>query len=142
MENAKDHFKEVYDLTRKIKRDKTFIIDLFKPYITNEKLNEILTLFDHFIEFFDVSSDMISFSCSKLRELIGPSFDLSKAKTLINLRFDFKDEEKKDALASCKDILDNFVCENGDSSTELLKLVGRQCITSKQIKLHVCDFCL
>ena len=52
---------------------------------------------------------MISSSCLTIREYIGPSFSLSTAKAMINLRVDFNRDEKKDAIAQCKDVLDKYV---------------------------------
>ncbi len=123
-DNAKQLFKEVGDIIYQMKKDKFEISNAYKEFIPKDKLDEELMFFDHLIEFLDVSSTMISFSCSKLRKFLGPSFSLSTAKMLINLRFDLEEEDKKEALVSCKEVLDNFTNDD-EHSKQLIQLVGK-----------------
>jgi hypothetical protein len=89
-------------------------LDAFKDVAGENLTKETLKIIDDFLNFLDVSPDMISLSCSKIREFNGPQFTISTVKALINLRCDLNKDEKNEAINSCKIILDNFA--NDESS--------------------------
>lgn len=132
LENAKTLYKEVDDLIRKIKKDKTTIINSYKDYIAKAKIDEITVFFDHLNEFLEVSSDMISFSCSKIREKLGPVFTLKFAKSFIDMRSDLDSNEKADAVNSCKDIIDNFKEMDNENVKEICDILGSNNLVSKK----------
>lgn len=100
--------KKIEDLTKKIRTDKQEILEAFEEVAGENLVKETLKILDDFLDFLDVSTEMIGLSCSKIREYNGPQFTISTVKALINLRCDFNKEEKNDAINSCKIILDNF----------------------------------
>lgn len=109
--------KKIEDLTSKIRNDKSEILDAFKEVAGENLTQETLKILDDFINFLEISPDMISLSCSKIREFNGPQFSISTVKALINLRCDLSKEEKNDAINSCKIVLDNFSHEEGATSS-------------------------
>ena len=100
--------KQITDLTTKLKDDINFLISTFEQFIGRNTAEINLKILNDFLDFLDVSVLTISMSCSKLREFNGPAFTLTTAKALINLRCDFSSDEKKEAIDSCKDILDHL----------------------------------
>ena len=105
--------KKVEDLRDKIKYDKGLITETFESVVGKNLTEANLKILSDIGDFLEVSSYMISSSCLTLREYIGPSFTLSTAKAIINLRCDFTSDEKKDAIAQCKDVLEKYV-DNGN----------------------------
>ncbi len=100
--------KKINELTDKLKEDITFLTDTFEQFIGRNTAEINIKILGDFMDFLDCSVLTISMSCSKLREYNGPAFNLQTAKALINLRVDFSSEEKKEAIESCKDILDHI----------------------------------
>jgi hypothetical protein len=113
---ANKKVKKIDELVNKLKNDKEqFILSYQRPlgeYLTRETLK----ILDDFMDFLEVSPEMISISCSKLREFNGPSFTVATAKALINLRCDLSKDEKNEAISTCKQILDNF-SQGGNSKS-------------------------
>ena len=100
--------KKHNQLTDKIKNDINLLLSNFEESIGRNTAEINLKILYDFLEFLDVSVMTISMSCSKLREFNGPAFTLTTAKSLINLRVDFTSEEKKEAIETCKDILEHL----------------------------------
>jgi hypothetical protein len=123
---------EINDLRKKLKYDKILIRNFYKEKIGEENINEIITGMDSILEFLESSSDMISLSCKSLIEYSGNSFNLEYAKVLINLRRDFDSEEKKGALESCKEVIDNFKDDSSDKATRNLFEYVNQIIQIKK----------
>ena len=101
--------KKVEDLRDKIKNDQGLLNETYEPVVGKNLTQANLKILSDIYDFLEISSYMISSSCLTIREYIGPSFSLSTAKAMINLRVDFNRDEKKDAIAQCKDVLDKYV---------------------------------
>lgn len=113
---ASKKIKKIDDLTKKIKNDEEELFEAFKDVAGENLTKETLKILDDFLNFLDVSPDMISLSCSKIREFNGPQFTISTVKALINLRCDLTKEEKTEAINSCKIILDNYANDENDQN--------------------------
>ncbi len=100
--------KKVEDLIQKLQYDKGILSETFEPVVGPNLTEANLKILSDIKDFLEVSSYMISSSCLTLREYIGPSFSISTAKAIINLRCDFTSDEKKDAIAQCKDVLEKY----------------------------------
>ena len=100
--------KNKEDLIKKIEYDKGLLSETFEPVVGPNLTQANLKILSDIKDFLEISSYMISSSCLTLREYIGPSFSISTAKAIINLRCDFTSDEKKDAIAQCKDVLENY----------------------------------
>ena len=110
--NAHKKVKDVNDLINKLKEDKEVIIETFES-VVGENLTEVnVKILNDIIDFLEAGPSLISSPCVTLREQMGVSFTLSTAKTLVNLRSDFSKDEKKEAIALCKDVLDEYVDNN------------------------------
>ncbi len=114
---AHKNVKRLADLIDKLQSDKETINGAYQRVLGEFLTLETLKIIDDFIDFLDVSSDMISVSCTKLREFNGPSFTLNTCKALINLRVDLTKEEKNDAISTCKEIFLNFPREDGSKKS-------------------------
>jgi hypothetical protein len=129
--------KKIEDLTNKIRNDKNEILDAFKDVAGENLTQETLKILDDFINFLEISPEMISLSCSKIREFNGPQFSISTVKALINLRCDLSKEEKNDAINSCKIVLDNFSHEEKPTSnknSEFLENLEREINIKEQLE--------
>ena len=51
---------------------------------------------------------MIPSSCHTLRTYCGPTFNIRMVMALLQLRSDFNDQDREDAIKSCQDVLDNY----------------------------------
>jgi len=119
--------KKINDLTDKLKNDINFLLTNFEQSIGKNTAEINLKILYDFLEFLDVSVMTISMSCSKLREFNGPAFTLQTAKSLINLRVDFSSEEKKEAIESCKDILEHLnksTTKKKGTGNSMLEMLG------------------
>ena len=105
---ANKKIKKIEDLKQKLTKDKESLLNFFEAQIGKNATEETLRILDEFIAFINSESDFIVFSCKTLREFCGPSFKLSTAKALINLRVDFDKQTKADSIASCKSMLDKM----------------------------------
>jgi len=54
-----------------------------------------------------------------IKQYNGPIFNLIKAKALIKLRRDFKEEDLTDGVEQCKEVLDNYQEEKKDESDSM-----------------------
>lgn len=111
---------DIKNLRKKIKADKILMKNSFDEKIGEENTEEILKNLTCLLEFLESSADMISLSCHSLIESTGKSFNIDIAEILINLRNDFDAEEKKSALESCKEVIDNFKDDSNDNVTKHL----------------------
>ena len=100
--------KPVKELKQKIKNDNGLLKETYEPVVGPNLTKSTLKIMDDIHDFLDVSSYMISSSCLTLRQYIGNSFTISTVKALIKLRSDFSAEEKDDAIAQCKEVLENY----------------------------------
>jgi hypothetical protein len=128
--------KKVEDLTNKLRSDKECIIAAYTNLVGEFVTLETLKILDDFLDFLDVSSYMISVSCTKLREFNGPSFTLNTCKALINLRCDMTKEEKNEAIATCKEILQNFTksADEKEKSNGFLKNLENDILEEEKIQ--------
>ena len=100
--------KSVIELKQKIKNDTSILTETYEPVVGQNLTKSTLKIMDDIHDFLDVSSYMISSSCLTLRQYIGNSFSVSTVKALIKLRSDFTSEEKDDAIAQCKEVLESY----------------------------------
>lgn len=101
----------IENLILKIKEDK----DKFKSsfdMLGEFQFNENVVLLDSILEFLTTNLDMLSFACANIKAKIEHAFNINTAKALINLRSDFKEIEKKEALLTCKDYLETYDKKN------------------------------
>ena len=98
----------VEQIKEKIKADIGLLSETYEGLVGKNLTLATIKILNDIHDFLDVSPYMISSSCLTLREYIGPTFNLSKAKALIKLRTDFKDEDKDDGVQQCKEVLDNY----------------------------------
>ena len=104
----------VDQLKAKIKSDYSMISETYEGLVGKNLTEATIRILTDIHDFFDVSPYMISSSCLTLRQYIGPSFNLAKAKALIKLRTDFQEEDMTDGIAQCKEVLDNYQEEKKD----------------------------
>lgn len=109
--------KKVEDLREKIRFDKGLLNETYEPVVGKNLTQANLKILGDIYDFLEISSYMISSSCLTIREYIGPSFSLSTAKAMINLRVDFSRDEKKDAINQCKEVLDKYVDKGTKNNT-------------------------
>ena len=100
--------KPIIELKQKIKNDIAILTETYEPVVGPNLTKSTLKIMDDIHDFLDVSSYMISSSCLTLRQYIGNSFTVSTVKALIKIRSDFSNEEKNEAIAQCKDVLENY----------------------------------
>lgn len=92
-------------IIEKMKKDQTKINDVCFGIFGENLTREALKAIDNILEFLEVDTDFIGVSCSKLDKVKG--FNLTTAKMLIELRTDLSKDQKRDALKTCKEILQN-----------------------------------
>ena len=109
----------VEQIKEKLKTDIGLISETYEGLVGKNLTIATIKILNDIHDFLDVSNYMISSSCLTLREYIGPTFDLSKAKALIKLRTDFNDEDKNDAIEQCREVLEKYQ-ENRKEDTESL----------------------
>ena len=95
-------------IKEKIKNDYALISETYEGLVGKNLTESTIRILNDIHDFLDVSPYMISTSCLTLRQYIGPTFNLAKAKALIKLRTDFKEEDLTDGVDQCKEILDNY----------------------------------
>ena len=114
--NAHKKAKDVNDLVTKIKEDKDVMKETFED-VVGDNLTEVnVKILNDIVDFLEAGPALITSPCLVLREQMGMTFTLSTAKTLVNLRSDFTKDEKKEAIALCKDVLDEYVDNNNNNS--------------------------
>ena len=98
----------VEQIKEKLKTDISLLTETYEGLVGKHLTNATIKILNDIHDFLDVSPYMISSSCLTLRQYIGPTFNLSKAKALIKLRTDFKDEDINEGIEECKDVLNNY----------------------------------
>jgi len=106
--SAHKKVKKLSDITDKLKNDKCIISAAYELFLGKNATLESVKIIDDFLDFLETSPDMMSISCSKLRQLHGNAFSTSTAKALINLRVDLSAAEKKEAIDTCKEFLEKL----------------------------------
>ena len=82
----------VDQIKEKIKNEHSLISETCEGLVEKNLTESTIRILSDISDFLDVSPYMIS-SCLTLRQYIGPTFNLTKAKALIKLRTDFKEED-------------------------------------------------
>ena len=109
----------VEQIKEKIKNDHSLISETYEGLVGKNLTESTIRILSDIRDFLDVSPYMISSSCLTLRQYIGPSFNLAKAKALIKLRTDFKEEDLADGVEQCKEVLDNYQEEKKDEADSM-----------------------
>lgn len=109
--------KNVDQLTNKINTDKELLFETFEPVVGKNLTQSNMKILSDIHDFLEISLYMISSSCYIIREYVGSSFNLNMVKALINLRCDFSNKEKKEAIAECKEVLEKFVDKTMEKGT-------------------------
>ena len=109
----------VEQIKEKIKNDHSLISETYEGLVGKNLTESTIRILSDIRDFLDVSPYMISSSCLTLRQYIGPSFNLAKAKALIKLRTDFKEEDLADGVEQCKEVLDNYQEEKKDEADSI-----------------------
>ena len=109
----------VDQIKSKIKNDYSLISETYEGLVGKNLTEATIRILTDIHDFLDVSPYMISSSCLTLRQYIGPTFNLAKAKALIKLRTDFKEEDLSDGVDQCKEVLDNYHEEKKDEADSM-----------------------
>lgn len=108
--------KTLDELTKKIKDDIKFLNAVFSEKLGENTIKENTKNLEKFLEFLETPVDMISFSCYSLREFNGPTCNFDMIKALIELRIDLNSADKKGALQTCREVLENYKEDDSDPS--------------------------
>ena len=109
----------VDQIKSKLKNDYSLISETYEGLVGKNLTESTIRILNDIRDFLDVSPYMISSSCLTLRQYIGPTFNLAKAKALIKLRTDFKEEDLTDGVDQCKEVLDNYHEEKKDEADSM-----------------------
>ena len=109
-------------LKEKIKNDIDIINNAFNEVIGSKIIIKIL--YD-LLDFLNSNLNDISTSCFQLKKYIGSSFNLETLQNLINLRTDFNEQEKNEAIEKCKVLLDKNV-ENKNPNLSYFNIIERE----------------
>ena len=109
----------VEKIKAKIKSDYSMVSETYEGLVGKNLTESTIRILTDIHDFLDVSPYMISSSCLTLRQYVGPTFNLAKAKALIKLRTDFKEEDLNDGIDQCKDVLDNYQEEKKDEADSM-----------------------
>lgn len=112
--NASMKKETIEDLRNKLEKDRQTFIESFVTLGKNQ-LEEETRIIEILREFLSSNIDMISFSCSNIKQKSSKNFNIKTAKMLINLRSDWSSSEKKEAIECCKEVLDKFESKAGDN---------------------------
>lgn len=99
--------KTIKDLIEKLEKDRQSFLDSF-TMIGSNQLDEETRILSLIKDFLSADLEMLSFSCSNIKQKAVKVFTMKIAESLIKLRSDWSSDEKKDANNTCKEILDNF----------------------------------
>ncbi|MCQ2818954.1 MAG: PH domain-containing protein [archaeon] len=98
----------IEELSSKIQYDKeVFVNYLFEDQMGKQKANKSFQVFDDICEYIKANMDLISYNCVSLRNSIGDVFEFNFAKALLLFKFNFSQEDKKNALMKFKEVLQN-----------------------------------
>ena len=75
--------------------------------MANRTLNMGIEVLDDLVSFFECSPAFISVPCEKLRRTQGANFNKKIVTALMSLR-DMDKNDKKEAIAMCYDIIENY----------------------------------
>jgi HKD family nuclease len=101
--------KKAPDAIQKLKDDREVIEHRFlQQQMSHRVLKGGVEVLEDMTTFFECSVDFISMPCEKLRRTQGKNFNFKKVTTLMTLRYDLTKTEVQQALAICKDVLDNY----------------------------------
>jgi len=67
-----------------------------------------IEVLDDLVSFFECSPAFISVPCEKLRRTQGPNFNKKIVNALMSLRSEMDKNDKKEALATCYDIIETY----------------------------------
>lgn len=108
--------KTLEELTKKIKEDINFLNAVFSEKLGENTIKENTKNLEKFLEFLETPVDMISFSCYSLRECNGPTCNFDMIKSLIEMRADLNSADKKSAMQTCREVLENYKDDENDKS--------------------------
>ena len=109
----------VEKIKAKIKSDYSMVSETYEGLVGKNLTESTIRILTDIHDFLDVSQYMISSYCLTLRQYLGTTFNLEKAKALIKLRTDFKEEDLNDGIDKCKDVLDNYQEEKKDEADSM-----------------------
>ena len=109
-------------IKEKIKKDIDILTKTYNGVIGSNLAIKIL--YD-LLDFFNSNLNTISSSCFLLKQYIGSSFNLEALQNLINLRTDFNEQEKNEAIEKCKVVLDKNE-ENKNPNLSYFNIIERE----------------
>ena len=118
--------KSLEELTKKITEDIKFLNEVFSEKLGENTIKENTKNLEKFLEFLETPGDMISFACYSLRECNGSTCNIEMVKSLIELRVDLNGAEKKSAMQTCREVLENYkdnVTDNSKKNNPLLDYI-------------------
>lgn len=98
--------KNIEELRSKISNDSKYLSENF-TVLGDNQIESSTKMLKHVQEFLNADIDMINFCCQNIRNEAGKSFSLSTAKALIALRVDWSKDERNEAIADCKVVIEN-----------------------------------
>lgn len=104
------------EITTKIKEDIKFLNAVFSEKLGENTIKENTKNLEKFLEFLETPIDMISFSCYSLRECNGSACNYDMIKALMELRVDLDSSDKKGALQTCREVLENYKENDNEQS--------------------------
>ena len=113
----------VEQIREKLKNDAEILKQQFTGLIGQKSAESTIKILNDIHDFLEVSPYMISSSCLTLREYIGPSFNISVAKTLIKLRTDYQSDDINDAIQQCSEILSKYQDDNKGDSKNFFQMI-------------------
>ena len=118
----------VEQIREKIKTDIALLSETYEGLVGKNLTISTIKILNDIHDFLDVSPYMISSACLTLRQYIGPTFNLSKAKALIKLRTDFTSDDKDDAIEQCKEVLNSHheSIKEDPNSTNFFQIIERE----------------
>ena len=122
----------VDQIKEKLKIDVGILTETYEGLVGKNLTEATIKILNDIHDFLDVSPYMISSSCLTLKEYIGPTFNISKAKALIKLRTDFNEEDINDAIEQCKEVIEKYQ-ENNNNKKDADSLSYFQ-IIEKELK--------
>ena len=110
----------VDEIKEKLKKDVGILTETYQGLVGKNLTEATIKILNDIHDFLDVSPYMISSSCLTLKEYIGPTFNISKAKALIKLRTDFQEEDINDAIEQCQEVIEKYQENNNKQDADSL----------------------
>ena len=110
----------VDEIKEKLKKDVGILTETYQGLVGKNLTEATIKILNDIHDFLDVSPYMISSSCLTLKEYIGPTFNISKAKALIKLRTDFQEEDINDAIEQCHEVIEKYQENNNKQDADSL----------------------